>query len=128
MADLAPYPDVEVLLLEVLADLVDEPPVTSTPVDLQDRMPMIRVRRIGGSSGALSQAPRVAVEVYAGTRGEAWTVARAVEQRMLTRRIRTASGMVDRADVETGPTQLAYTAEHIRLVSATYRVVTRRWS
>lgn len=46
-----------------------------TPADLEKRLPVVRVGRVGGPDDRFSQHPRVTVDVFAGTADEARTLA-----------------------------------------------------
>ncbi|WP_304455856.1 DUF3168 domain-containing protein [Nocardiopsis sp. YSL2] len=123
--DLPPFPDIEDLLCEALADLAETG--SETPHDLQDHLPWIRPTRIGGSDDRRTDVSRVDVDVFAPTRAEAWRIARAVQQRLITGPTRVIGvGLIDRARTELGPRRAPHTDQTIRRVLATYRVSARR--
>jgi hypothetical protein len=132
MADLAAFPDAEHVVMDALADLVDDPAdvVTVIPSDLQDRITagrhVIRVRVIGGSDDRINDHPRVDVETFAGTRAVAWPLAETIRQRFISGPQRTAHGIIDRATTEVGPQEITYDDPDVRRVIATYRLSTRR--
>jgi len=119
----APYIDTEAAVVALLADFT---PGTRTPVDLRDRLPYVRIYRIGGTDDGVTDAAQVAIDVFGVTRAEAWQVARTVQATMLDRPHATSAGVVDRVRTATGPTEAPYTDTTIRLVTATYEVQTRR--
>lgn len=123
----AGWQDAELLVAEALDDLVDHEVVTDVPADLQEQLPLIRVRRIGGGDDRRTDTARVAVEAYAASRTQAAAIAEQARAKLGRRRIRTTSGLIDRADTEVGPTRLPYDDPDIRLVQAIYRVTARRW-
>jgi hypothetical protein len=130
--DLAPFSDVEHMLMDALADLVTDPADVGTviPADLQNRLAagrkVIRVRRIGGSDDRISDYPRVDVETFGATRADAWPLAESIRQRLISGPQRTAHGLIDRATTEVGPQEIPYDDPDVRRVLATYRLSTRR--
>jgi hypothetical protein len=130
VADLAPFPDIEDALIEALADFGEVDSVF--PADLADRVAgdqvFVRVQRISGGAGRISDGPLVDVDVAAATRAVAMAAALRIEQRLTSGPVRTSKGVVDRGRCETGPRRLAAEDEHIRHVVATYRLSTRRLS
>lgn len=120
------YPDVHEVLTEVLTGLTDHEIVTRTPPDLQDHLPLIRVRRIGGPDDGLTDVPRCDVDVYADDYDQAWALAEQVRQRMSRRRVLTSAGLMDRATTEVGPHEMPYPDSSVRLIQATYRISLRR--
>lgn len=130
MTDPAPFVDVEDALEEVLADLVAaDHVVTWTGTDLQELLadgPLIKVRRLGGDATRFTAVPRVDIDVYATTEEAASPVAGRVLDRLLGRAHATTAGVIDRAEVEVLPHEVPYDDDGVRLVTATYRVSTRR--
>lgn len=121
------WQDAELLVMEALEGLTVHEVVTDTPGDLQQQVPLIRVRRLGGGDNRLADQARIVVEVYAATRAQAVAVAEQARARFGQRKIRTPSGLIDRVDSEVGPNRLPYDDPDIRLVQAIYRVTARRW-
>lgn len=127
--ELPGWPDVERLLAEVLADLTPGTEVgTDLPEDLQDRLPLQRVKKIGGAGDDITDVARVDVEAYAFTREQAVPLAEAQRQRIIAAPHRTAAGLIDRVRTEVGPHRMPYTDPAIVLLQATYRISVRRWS
>jgi hypothetical protein len=132
MPELAPFIDVEHALMDLFADLVDDPAdvVTVLPNDLQARLAVdrqvIRVRVIGGSDDRISDHPRVDVEVFGATRAVAKPLAETIRQRLISGGHRTAHGVIDHATTEVGPQETPYDDPDVRRWSATYRLSTRR--
>ncbi|KAB2344878.1 tail completion protein gp17 [Actinomadura rudentiformis] len=125
----APWPDIEELLLHVLADLTTGTVVTVTPPDLQQHLPVIRVRRLGGSDNRVSDTARVDVDVYAATRAEAHALGEAVRQRLLVAPHVVAGpsgGVIDRVVTEVAPHSVTHPDPGTRRVTATYRTTARR--
>ena len=132
-ADLAPYPDVEDLLIAALADLGSTGSVY--PDDLHERLfsgidgqeHFIRIRRVGGEDDLRTDRPRVDIEIAAASRALAWRVARTVQQRMISGPARVPGiGVMDRARTEIGLRAVLHENPNIRCVLATYRASLRR--
>ena len=123
MATLAPYPDIEAALVAALGP---GNVVTRLPVDLQSRLPLRRVRRVGGGDDGITDVARVDIEVYAANRAAAMDAARQIQQKLISGPFTAAGVVVDRCTTEIGPHEVAYPDETIRMVSATYRVAARR--
>lgn len=130
MPDLGPYVDVHAALSEALADLVDAGHVvTWTGTDLQEVLaegPLIKVARVGGADDRFTDTPRVDVSVYALTEADASPLAELVRQRLISRPLATSHGVIDRARTEVDPHEVPYEDADVRLITATYRVSTRR--
>jgi hypothetical protein len=56
------FPDTEVVLMQHLSDFGYT--VTSTPADLKDRLPVLRIARIGGGSNEDADFPRVSIQTF----------------------------------------------------------------
>lgn len=123
---MANWPDPEDLVKELLADLTATPVHTSLPADLQDRLPLQRVRRIGGSDDEVTDVARVVVETYAATRDGARDLAEQTRQRFKRRRARTSVGIMDRATTEVAPYTTASPNADVRMRTAIYRMSMRR--
>ncbi|MEU6033973.1 hypothetical protein ABZ801_01045 [Actinomadura sp. NPDC047616] len=120
------FPDVESLLVHLLSPLATT--VSVTPPDLQDRMPIIRVRRIGGADDGITDTSRVDVDVHASSRTEAHTLAEQVRQFLLDGPHTAHGGVIDRIVTEVAPHSLTHPDPGTRVVTATYRATTRRSS
>lgn len=125
MTDLAPYSDIERILVVALGDFGATG--TVLPADLPDSLPFVRPRRIGGNDNGVTDVARVVIDVFAVSRATAWDVARRVQQRMLSgpRRIPDI-GIIDRATTNVGPQDAPYEDSRVRLVTAIYDVSSRR--
>lgn len=124
MVTLAAFSDVEAVLRELYGDLARV--VTRTGTDLQQNLPTIRVRRLGGGGTRFTDTPRVDVQVFAATVVEAKGIAETCRQRLVSGPSRTSVGIVDRVEVEVGPREVPYADQDLRLVAATYRISLRR--
>lgn len=122
---LAAFPQVERIVAAVVADLGQTGVETSTT--LQENLPFIRIRRIGGSDDRVTDVARVDVRVYDADLSAAKTLAETIRQRLISRPSATPFGVLDRADTEVGPQEVpGPDPDHYRVVSTTYRVSVRR--
>ena len=130
MADLAAWPDVHDVLFHLFDDLVAdaESQVVGPmlPADLQDRLPLLRVRGIGGSDDRITDRTRVDVEAYAADYPTARDLAEAARQRLLAYPHMTEAGHIDRVETESRPAEIPHDDQAVRLVAATYRISFRR--
>lgn len=125
MPMLAAFPNVERVIAEVVAGLGTVGVETST--SLQDELPFIRVRRIGGTDDRVTDAARVDVRVYDGDLSAAKALAETIRQRLISGPAATAHGVLDRAETEVGPQEVpGPDPDHYRVISTTYRVSVRR--
>lgn len=129
MVDLPSFPDVERVLADLFADLAsaaDATVVTVLPADLQQVLPVIRVRRLGGGDDRWTDQPRVDIEVYAASREAGKPLALQLQARLLSYPHSTSHGVIDHAATEVGPQELPYADQDLRLFPATYRLSLRR--
>lgn len=127
MTDRQPFPDIEVVLVELLLDLASGGAGTATPSNLQDTMPYLRVQRIGGEDNGWTDAPLVAIDAFAADRPTAQALAEAVRQRLLTGPHTVDAGTVDNATTATGPNEVPWSDDQtVRRFAASYRVTARR--
>ncbi|MGW5122969.1 phage tail termination protein [Streptomyces sp. NPDC004069] len=123
--DLAPFPDIEDLLVQALADLTQTG--TVYPPDLERQLPFTRVRRVGGGDDRRTDTALVEVETAAGTRAQAWEMARKVQQRLTSGPLLVpGAGVMDRAQTEFGLRGVLHDNPKVRCVLATYSVSARR--
>jgi hypothetical protein len=127
MTNFTPWPDPHIILMELLADLVDAPIVGPRLYEnFQKDMPVIRVRKVGGSNDKITDFPRMSVDVYARTYPEASELAEAVRQRLLAYPHMTDAGRLDRCEVEASPFEVPWSDDTLRYLTATYVITTRR--
>lgn len=135
MADLTAWPDVIDVLhdlftgLTVTVDGDDYTPETvgpRLPADLQDRLPLIRTRVIGGTDDRFTDRVRVDVEVYDTNDVVSNTIAEAARQRLLAFPHITTAGNIDWVQTESRPAEIPHDDPAVRLVAATYRISFRR--
>lgn len=121
----APYPDVEALLIAALSRFGQAGTVLP---DGLDELPLfIRARRIGGRDDRITDAARMAVDVFAPTRAAAWEQARLIQQHLISGpRAIPGAGIIDRVRTEVGLQEAAYDTPGVRCVTAIYVVSCRR--
>ena len=124
MVTLAPFPDVERILGDLLADLGTVG--SETNIDLQTRLPYIRVHRIGGTDDRVTDATRVDIDVYATDATAGKTLTETIRQRLISGPSATAHGIIDRAWTESGPQTAPTDDPNLRRVITTYRISIRR--
>ncbi len=125
MPVLAPFARTARVVAAVVADLGTTGGETSTT--LQDDLPFIRVRRIGGTDNGVTDIARIDVRVYDGDLSDAEELSETVRQRLISKPHATIHGVLDRASTEVGPQEVPGPApDHYRVVSTTYRVSVRR--
>lgn len=134
MTVLAPYPDIELVLL----DLLDPYGETVTATSVDDPAPRtIQIERIGGPDDGVTDRPRVRVTVYGGDRREAWALTRELQQVVLasggsmvtgpmTAEEYPAGVLLDIARTATPPRQLAEQGRNARIVETIYEFHLRR--
>jgi hypothetical protein len=123
--ELAPFPDVEVLMKALLDDLAETG--TRTPEDLgPDVPPYIRAVRSGGGDDGITDSPIVALTTYAPSRHVSWQLNRQAQQRVLAAPATKVDGvLIDAASTYTGPIESPDQNPDERVVT-TYLVVEYR--
>jgi hypothetical protein len=98
----------------------------STPAELQDEMPFIRVSSVGGSQNMTVASSRIAVEFFAGSLDAADAFAQTVHNLLLWR-FRGVIGdtTVTGVDVEQLPTPVPYPNQNVFMSTARYVVFNR---
>lgn len=125
---LAPWPDAETVLLDLLEPLAAT--VTATPSDLT--APLIRVQRVGGSDDGITDYPRMEIACYGADRAQAWQLAEQARQLILgSVRAQVGTGadrvLIDSARTDNPPTQVPWsTSDDVRRVVAYFRLAWRR--
>lgn len=122
---IAPFPDIEIVLVSYLASKF---PLASVCTELPAAfgVPTIHVMKIGGlSSDPVVANPTVDVDVYAATRGEAFSLSLQVEnliQYDLMTRTDLPGAVVTGGRVDISPRWLPYDDTSKRRVSGTYTI------
>lgn len=131
MTVLAPYPQVESCLISHLSTHTSARVAHNTPGGpdgLQNSLPFIAVRRLGGQDDYRSDFTSVDVIVFAATLSLAYTLAYSVQQLLTGAPFVTPHGIVDRVTTELGPHEIPYENPKVVMVPASYRVTVRRRS
>lgn len=96
-----------------------------TPADLETRLPVIRVERIGGSDERFALHPRVAVDVFAATADEARTLASHVRDALLFLQGPVNGAVIRSVWCDAGPTRQPWVNEAVHRRGASYTVSLR---
>jgi hypothetical protein len=98
---------------------------SEAPADLEDRLPAVRVERIGGADERFRGHPRVAVDVFAATADEARTLANAIRDALLFLRGPVNGAVVSGVRCDSGPSRQPWANPAIHRRGATYTVSLR---
>lgn len=128
------WPDAEDVAMSLISAM--SPPVdatTSTDIDLEQRVPIVRVTRIGGEDDGISDRPIVEFAVFHSTYDEARKLAEKIRQVVLASPCTTvptedipAGVLIDNASTVTPPAHAAYDNPALALKVLTIRFVWRR--
>lgn len=131
-----PFPDIEnvlraLLLRDFAANLPSESRVgTDFIVDFTDRLPYIRLERVGGSSVPLNDYPLVDVEFFDDTTADLKSLSADVHTYLLgyphTVELGSRRITLDTVGVTVAPRRLPWADENIRRFAATYQFSVRR--
>lgn len=128
------FPDIELALLDWLDDLGYT--VTSTPLDLQDQLPVIRVQRIAGEddSDQDEDHPIISVQVYAQKTAAAPRAGHDLSETIRDRVATINNGgvyvgsqdtLMQHARTVAGPVELPYLDPAISVFQCTYHITTK---
>lgn len=136
------FPDTELLVLDLVQRFLDEldpagQAVTYLPANyaeiVESGTPLVRVYRGGMASRDLFDPAAVQLGVIAASRADSWAVMEYLRQVLLSfdhggpvKREDGSVSMIDSISEVVGPQQLPELNPDLRLVPATFRVVTRR--
>lgn len=119
--------DMEVALMDYLQNLAYT--VTSTPSDLKDRLPVIRVARIGGGADRAHDQPRISLQCFAlentSAPRAAQDLAAAVWEQMYKLPVVSAGVRLDSASKESGPVTIPWPTAGIGVKELIYTVTVR---
>lgn len=93
-----------------------------TPPDLEDRLPFIRVERIGGSDARFTDHPRIAVDVFAATADEARALAGRASDLLLFLHGPVGGAVVRDVRCDAGPSRQPWANPAVYRRGATYTV------
>jgi hypothetical protein len=97
----------------------------STPADLEQRLPVIRVTAGGGSGGRFSQHPRVSVDVFAADDDAARTLAAQVHEALVFLNGDAGPAVVRSVRCDSLPTSRPWANDSVRRRGAEYTVSLR---
>jgi hypothetical protein len=117
------YPDVE----KSLAAWAKTVPgvVGSGTVFKGAQLPFVRIGKLGGPRGDVTDNPQVDIDVFAATRDQAFAIADEISER-LKPRTRAGDAIIDTVRTPVSPRQLPWSNDDIKRVSATYALGLRR--
>lgn len=122
------FPDVQRALVTLVEQVAGAGRAgAETPADLQERMPFVRVLRVGGGSDHLSDYAVVDVDVFAGAYTVAEPLAERIRQHLTGPPPRVGPVVLDRITCQSGPAELPW-APGVRRFGATYLVAARRYT
>ncbi|GJF06600.1 phage tail termination protein [Pseudonocardia sp. D17] len=120
---LAPFPDVEVVLLELLEPVAST--CTATPPTITP--PLIRVVRTGGSDDGITDSPVVEVTCIGADRQASWALSEQCRQVILASPNTVVAGvLIDYAATFTPPQQIPDPDLDKRSVTSNYELAFRR--
>lgn len=96
-----------------------------TPPDLEKRLPVVRVGRVGGPDDRFSQHPRVTVDVFAATADEARTLSNEVRDALVFLNGPVNGAVIRGVRCDSGPTRTPWENPDVHRRSATYTVSLR---
>ncbi|MFF4478678.1 hypothetical protein ACFY1A_16910 [Streptomyces sp. NPDC001520] len=117
--------DIEAVLAPWVEVTFDVFGCAETPADLAERLPVVRVERIGGPDERFAEHPRVAVDVFAGTADEARTLAGQIRDALLFLRGPVGSAVIRSVRCDAGPSRQPWANETVYRRGATYTVSLR---
>lgn len=119
--------DIELALMEYLTNLAYT--VTSTPADLKERLPVIRVARIGGGEDRAHDNPRVSLQCFAletpNDPRAAQDLAAAVWEQMHKLPAVSEGVRMDSASKDSGPVAIPWPTPGIGVKELVYTVTVR---
>ncbi|MFD9442160.1 hypothetical protein [Streptomyces sp. NPDC060001] len=118
-------PDIEAVLAPWVEATFDVFSAAETPADMEKRLPVVRVERIGGSDERFTLHPRVAVDVFAATADEARTLAGRIRNALLFLRGPVNGAVIRDVRCDAGPSRQPWANEAVHRRGATYSVSLR---
>jgi len=123
------FPDAGRVLRAVLEPVVGAGSVVSQrPGDLSSRLPLVHAYRFGGSDDGVFDAPSCSVDVYAVTHAQGFALAERCREAMLAAPTRGdgLAAAVDDVTTVSGPVEVEYPGDGVRMWASTYRLSMRR--
>jgi len=124
MNDLGSFPDIELAVVQTLADLATTG--TSTPPNLASAVPFVRVSKIGGPDSRFIDESRVDVDAFGIDRPTTQALAEACRQRLLNVPHVVAAGRIDSVTTDSGPREIPWGDPSVRHFVASYTITARR--
>ncbi|MEO3974372.1 hypothetical protein [Streptomyces sp. CAU 1734] len=115
----------EAVLPPWIEAILDVFSAAETPPDLEKRLPMVRVERIGGPDARFSLHPRVAVDVFAATADEARTLSNRLSAALLFLRGPVGNVVIRDVRCDSGPSRQPWHNPAVHRRGATYTVSLR---
>ena len=124
--------DVESALMTFLDDLGYT--VTSTPADLEQHLPVIRIRRVGGSGDEVNDFPRVSIQAMTAASSTAprahFDLAESIADRIFGLAVygpQVVDGVcLESPAKDSGPVELTYPNPSVRVAETIWRLTIRR--
>ncbi|WP_030962688.1 hypothetical protein [Streptomyces sp. NRRL S-378] len=117
--------DVESVIAPWIEGAFDVTAGAETPPDLEERLPFVRVERVGGADERFSGHPRIAVDVFAATADEARSVAKSISDALLFLRGPVGDAVVRDVRCDAGPSRQPWANPAVYRRGATYTVSLR---
>ncbi|MFI9123883.1 hypothetical protein ACIGW0_31580 [Streptomyces bikiniensis] len=118
--------EVEAVLAPWLGTVIDGLQYgAETPPDLEDRLPFVRVERLGGPDNRFRQHPTVAVDVFAATADEARATSRDVQKALLALRGEVRGAVISDVRCDSGPSPQPWANDEVHRRGALYTVTLR---
>lgn len=117
--------DIETVLAPWIEATFDVFGCAETPADLEQRLPVVRVQRLGGPDERFAQYPRVAVDVFTATADQGRTLAGQIADALLFLRGPVGGAVIRGVRCDSGPARMPWANESIHRRGATYTVSLR---
>lgn len=122
-----PFPDVEAAVLDLLEAWYGVNCGTSTPADLEQIVPFVRVGLVAGADNGVSDYSVVDIDVFTARRQQGYDLAEDIRYRLtVSPRATGLAPVIDRVRTETKPFPAPWENENVRRRLATYRISARR--
>lgn len=121
---LSSFPDVQAILKDVLADFGTYG--IQTDAHLEDKLPFVTSRELGGQDNRITDATTVDIDVFASSYAGKG-IAESIRQTLTAAPLVTATGIIDTCTTQTKPHEVPWTdGSTVRRWTATYRITARR--
>lgn len=120
------YIDVEVAVMDLLEAWLAVNVGTTTPADLVEILPFVRVGLVAGRDDGVTDYSLVDIDVFTATRQQGYDLAEDIRTRLLAGPHRVGTVVVDKARTDAKPSPVPWDDESVRRRLATYRISARR--